>query len=180
MGFSIWEYFRERARNATLAGIQDALDIAEDADFEAGQKAAADRLTARLGGQVVKQLPEPEGVAAGPRAPEPGASGPEAGGATFPPPARGRAFGEGLDTAQAGPRAPAPTPDPGGGPDPFAERLAAPLPPRPEPQDRRGPARNGRPDGRAPALPESGPSPAARPETPERRKPGRPRKDQGG
>ena len=48
MAFSIWEYLRERARNATLAGIQDALDIAEDGDFESGQRAAAGRLTARL------------------------------------------------------------------------------------------------------------------------------------
>jgi hypothetical protein len=179
MAFSIWEYLRERARNATLAGIQDALDIAEDGDFEGAQKAAAHRLTTRLSGQaVVVQLPEPESVTTEQRAPEQGKVNP-------PPPIRGRTFGEGLETAQARHQAPAQTPVPGEGPDPFAERLTAALPKPepargPEPQDRRGPTRNGRLNDPAPALSEFDPPPAAQPGAPERRKRGRPRKDQGG
>ena len=93
MAFSIWEYLRERARNATLAGIQDALDIAEDGDFESSQKAAAGRLTARLSGQAVVELPEPVIVTTG----EPGA---EEGNIHPPPPAvQGRTFGQGIEPA---------------------------------------------------------------------------------
>ena len=165
MAFSIWEYLRERARNATLAGIQDALDIAEDGDFESGQKAAAARLTARLSGQAVVELPEPVIVTTGERGPEEGKIHP-------PLPVQGRTFGQGLEPAQAATPAP----------DPFAERLNGPLPstgpPRgTEPQERRGPSRNGRLDGQAPPLPE--PPSTAKPEAPERRKRGRPRKDEG-
>jgi hypothetical protein len=164
MAFSIWEYLRERARNATLAGIQDALDIAEDGDFESGQKAAADRLTARLSGQALVVLPEPVNVTTGQR-------GAEEAAIPSPPPVQGRNFGQGLE-----PKAPTQTPDP------FADRLSGPLPspgqPRlAEPQERRGPSRNGRLDGQAPPLSE--PPPAPKPESPERRKRGRPRKDEG-
>lgn len=48
MAFSIWEYLRERTRDAVLAGFQDALDIAEQDDTEGSQHAAARRLGARL------------------------------------------------------------------------------------------------------------------------------------
>ena len=163
MAFSIWEYLRERARNATLEGIQDALDIAEDGDFEGGQKLAAGRLTARFGGQVVHELPEQVSVTTGERGPEDGKIHP-------PPPVQGRTFGERLEPADA----PAP--------DPFEERLSGP-PPRPEsprglePQERRGPSRNGPLPGQASLQPE--PPPPAKPEAPERRKRGRPRKDEG-
>ncbi len=163
MAFSIWEYLRERARNATLAGIQDALDIAEDGDFEGSQRAAADRLTARLSGQVVHELPEPVIATTGKREPEDETIHPSL-------PVQGRTFGQGLEPAKA----------PAQAPDPFEERLSGPLPsPGPprltEPQERRGPSRNGRLDGQAPPLPE----PPPKPEAPERRKRGRPRKDEG-
>lgn len=153
MAFSIWEYLRERARNATLAGIQDALDIAEDADFETSQKAAADRLTARLSGDDPKQLPEPENVTTSGQA-APVTTSPESTKTTGPPPStNGRKFGDGLE---AGP-APETTPDP------FTERLHEPLPPP------RGPTRNGR------ATEE--PSPPPKSQTPPPRPRGRPRKD---
>jgi len=170
MAFSIWEYFRERARNATLAGIQDALDIAEDGDFESRQQAAADRLTARLSGQAVKQLPEPVNIALGEREPEDGKI-------PSPPPVRGRTFGQGLEPSQA--------PAQAQGPDPFEERLSGPLPSPesrrgPEPQERRGPSSNGRLSGGQPSSrPEFDPPPVVQPEPPERRKRGRPRKDEG-
>ena len=48
MPFSIWEYLRERTRDAVLAGIQDALDIAEEGDAAGGQHQAAKRLWSRL------------------------------------------------------------------------------------------------------------------------------------
>lgn len=161
MAFSIWEYLRERARNATLAGIQDALDIAEDGDFESSQKSAADRLTARLSGQAAEQLPKPVNGTTGQRGAEEAEVHP-------PLPVQGRAFGQSLEPAKA--------------PDPFEERLNGPLPsPGPprlsEPQDRRGPSRNGRLEGQALSL--SDPPPDSKPEAPERRKRGRPRKDEG-
>ncbi len=166
MAFSIWEYLRERARNATLAGIQDALDIAEDGDFEGSQKAAAGRLTARLGGQAVHELPEPVIVTTGERVAEKAGIHP-------PLPVRGQTFGQGIE----------PSPAPARAPDPFEERLSGPLSkPEPErgqePQERRGPSRNGPLPGPTSLLPE--PPPAAKPEAPERRKRGRPRKDEGG
>ena len=49
MPLSIWEYLRERTRDAVLAGFQDALDIAEQGDTNGSQHAAARQLTARLG-----------------------------------------------------------------------------------------------------------------------------------
>lgn len=162
MAFSLWEYLRERTRDAVLAGMQDALDIAEDGDFESGQKAAAGRLTARLGGQAVQKLPEPVIVTTGERGAEEGRIH------VLPPAVQGRTFGQGLEPTQA--------------PDPFEERLSGP-PPRPEPergtepQERRGPSRNGRLDGQALSL--SDPPPDSKPEAPERRKRGRPRKDEG-
>lgn len=58
MAFSIWEYLRERTRDAVLAGFQDALDIAEQGDTEGSQHAAANRLRQRL---AVGSLPhEPD------------------------------------------------------------------------------------------------------------------------
>lgn len=48
MAFSIWEYLRERTRDAVLAGFQDALDIAEKDDTEGSQHSAARRLGSRL------------------------------------------------------------------------------------------------------------------------------------
>ena len=57
MPFSIWEYLRERTRNAVLAGIQDAMDVVEQGDTNGSQHAAANQLTARLGTPEAKQLP---------------------------------------------------------------------------------------------------------------------------
>jgi hypothetical protein len=50
MPFSIWEYLRERTRDAVLAGFQDALDVAEQGDTEGSQHEAARRLVEKLGG----------------------------------------------------------------------------------------------------------------------------------
>ena len=111
------------------------------------------------------ELPEPVIATTGKRGPEDETIHPSL-------PVQGRTFGQGLEPAKA----------PAQAPDPFAERLSGPLPsPGPprgtEPQERRGPSRNGRLDGQAPPLSE--PPPAAKPEAPERRKRGRPRKDEG-
>ena len=57
MPFSIWEYLRQRTRNAVLAGIQDAMDVVEQDDTNGSQHAAANQLTSRLGTPEVKQLP---------------------------------------------------------------------------------------------------------------------------
>jgi hypothetical protein len=61
MPLSIWEYLRQRARDAVLAGFQDALDVAEQGDTEGSQHDAARRLVARLAapraGDEVRQLP---------------------------------------------------------------------------------------------------------------------------
>lgn len=59
MPLSIWEYLRQRTRDAVLAGFQDALDIAEQADTEGSQHDAAKRLLAKLAsspGGDLKQL----------------------------------------------------------------------------------------------------------------------------
>ena len=48
MPFSIWEYLRQRTRDAVLAGFQDALDVAEQDDTEGSQHDAARRLVAKL------------------------------------------------------------------------------------------------------------------------------------
>lgn len=60
MPLSIWEYLRQRTRDAVLAGFQDALDIAEQADTEGSQHDAAKRLVSKLAGAPggdLKQLP---------------------------------------------------------------------------------------------------------------------------
>jgi len=60
MPLSIWEYLRQRTRDAVLAGFQDALDIAEQADTEGSQHEAAKRLVSKLAGSPggdLKQLP---------------------------------------------------------------------------------------------------------------------------
>jgi hypothetical protein len=60
MPLSIWEYLRQRTRDAVLAGFQDALDIAEQADTEGSQHDAAKRLVSKLAGSAgadLKQLP---------------------------------------------------------------------------------------------------------------------------
>ena len=60
MPLSIWEYLRQRTRDAVLAGFQDALDIAEQADTEGSQHDAAKRLISKLAGAPggdLKQLP---------------------------------------------------------------------------------------------------------------------------
>jgi len=60
MPLSIWEYLRQRTRDAVLAGFQDALDIAEQAGTEGSQHDAAKRLVSKLAGSPegeLKQLP---------------------------------------------------------------------------------------------------------------------------
>src|SRR5512135_2806668 len=59
MPFSIWEYLRERTRDAVLAGFQDALDVAEQGDTNGRQHAAATRFRDRLGAPGATQLPTP-------------------------------------------------------------------------------------------------------------------------
>ena len=62
MPFSIWEYIRERARDAVLAGIQDALDVAEQGDADGSQHQAARQLGSRLGGSLATKAPEHNGT----------------------------------------------------------------------------------------------------------------------
>jgi hypothetical protein len=57
MAFSIWEYLRERTRDAVLAGMQDAMDIVEQDDTSGSQHAPARQLASRLSTPEVKQLP---------------------------------------------------------------------------------------------------------------------------
>ncbi len=57
MPLSIWEYLRERTRDAVLAGFQDALDIAEQGDTNGSQHDAARQLTSRLGMPEAQPLP---------------------------------------------------------------------------------------------------------------------------
>ena len=59
MPLSIWEYLRERTRDAVLAGFQDALDVAEQGDTNGSQHAAATQLRTRLGAPETTQLPTP-------------------------------------------------------------------------------------------------------------------------
>jgi hypothetical protein len=56
MPLSIWEYLRERARDAVLAGIQDAMDIAEQGDTNGSQHTRAIEFASRLTPDA-KQLP---------------------------------------------------------------------------------------------------------------------------
>ena len=69
MAFSIWEYLRARTRDAVLAGINDALDVAEQGDMNGSQHLAATQLASRLATTEARGLPEPsrngsEGAAA--------------------------------------------------------------------------------------------------------------------
>jgi hypothetical protein len=54
VGLSIWEYIRDRARDAVLAGIHDALDVAEQGDTNGSQHSAAEQFASRFIG--LKQL----------------------------------------------------------------------------------------------------------------------------
>lgn len=59
MPLSVWEYLRARTRDAVLAGIQDALDVAEQGDTNGSQSDAAKKLVARLSATEAAGLPEP-------------------------------------------------------------------------------------------------------------------------
>jgi hypothetical protein len=59
MAFSIWEYLRARTRDAVLAGMHDALDIAEQGDTNGSQHLAAKQLASRLNATEARGLPEP-------------------------------------------------------------------------------------------------------------------------
>ena len=48
MPISIWEYLRERARDAVLAGIKDAMDVVEQGDTNGSQHDQANGLASRL------------------------------------------------------------------------------------------------------------------------------------
>jgi hypothetical protein len=62
MPLSIWEYIRERTRNAFLAGMQDAMDIVEQGDTNGAQHQKAMEFSSRFsapdeGAGEAKQLP---------------------------------------------------------------------------------------------------------------------------
>ncbi len=59
MPLSVWEYLRARTRDAVLAGIQDALDVAEQGDTNGSQHDAANKLVAKLSATEAAGLPEP-------------------------------------------------------------------------------------------------------------------------
>lgn len=59
MPLSVWEYLRARTRDAVLAGIQDALDVAEQGDTNGSQSDAANKLVAKLSASEAVGLPEP-------------------------------------------------------------------------------------------------------------------------
>lgn len=48
MNFSIWDYIRQRTRNAVLSGIQDAMDFVEQGDTNGEQHAKAEELASKL------------------------------------------------------------------------------------------------------------------------------------
>lgn len=48
MNFSIWDYIRQRTRNAVLSGIQDAMDFVEQGDTNGDQHAKAEQLASKL------------------------------------------------------------------------------------------------------------------------------------
>ena len=48
MNFSIWDYIRQRTRNAVLSGIQDAMDFVEQGDTNGEQHAKAGELASKL------------------------------------------------------------------------------------------------------------------------------------
>jgi len=53
---SIWNYFRQRTKNAVLAGFHDALDIVDQGDGGEAQHQAAAMLRARVKATVTPQL----------------------------------------------------------------------------------------------------------------------------
>jgi hypothetical protein len=55
MPLSIWEYIRERTKDAVLAGMQDAMDIVEQGDTNGSQHTRALELSSRLTPE--RQLP---------------------------------------------------------------------------------------------------------------------------
>jgi hypothetical protein len=55
MPLSIWEYIRDRTRDAVLAGMQDAMDIVEQGDTNGAQHVRAMELSSRLSRE--RQLP---------------------------------------------------------------------------------------------------------------------------
>ena len=54
---SIWEYLRQRTRDAVLAGFQDALDVTEQNDQADSEYEAATKLRRRLGAASALALP---------------------------------------------------------------------------------------------------------------------------
>lgn len=95
MPFSIWEYLRERARDAVLAGIQDAMDAVEQDDTNGSQHAQANGLTSRL--NPPKQLTATgsgsatSGATADTTTPETAQEAPQKATAAAPSPAPGKA-----------------------------------------------------------------------------------------
>lgn len=59
MPLSVWEYLRARTRDAVLAGIQDALEVAEQGDTDGSQSEAAKKLVAKLSATEAATLPKP-------------------------------------------------------------------------------------------------------------------------
>jgi hypothetical protein len=74
MPLSLWEYIRERTKDAVLAGFQDAMDIVEQGDTNGAQHTRALEFASRLRPDA-KQLPSasmngtPEAVATTDKAP---------------------------------------------------------------------------------------------------------------
>jgi hypothetical protein len=69
---SIWDYLRQRTRDAVLAGFQDALEVAEQNDQASSEYEAATKLRTRLGaaaalGQTGQAALPPVAVAEGPK-----------------------------------------------------------------------------------------------------------------
>jgi hypothetical protein len=48
VNFSIWDYIRQRTRDAVLSGIQDAMDFVEQGDTNGEQHAQASQLASKL------------------------------------------------------------------------------------------------------------------------------------
>ena len=54
---SIWDYLRQRTRDAVLAGFQDALEVTEENDHADSEYEAAKKLRHRLGAASALELP---------------------------------------------------------------------------------------------------------------------------
>jgi hypothetical protein len=87
MPLSIWEYLRQRARDAVLAGMEDALNIAEQGDTGGGQFQAARELGTRLADPPGALSAEANGHHH-PGGPQPSANGHAAGPVPGPGPAQ--------------------------------------------------------------------------------------------